>query len=209
MNFIKLKEDGSFDHQIQDEANIEWDETHFCPVNKLTAEEATYFRVVPIIATPAPATASFQTARRNGTIQDVDGNWMYSWEIVDFTQQEIDNYLTTTKAEVWEKIKKYRDNLEGSGVKVGTKWFHSDEASRIKILGLVIAGASIPANLMWKTMDGSFVTMTQTLANQIFGASLTVTSTIFAKAEEHKALMEVSADPALYNYFTGWPDVYV
>jgi hypothetical protein len=108
----------------------------------------------------------------------------------------------------WESIKTERDRRESAGVLVGAKWFHSDADSRIKQLGLVLAGASIPAGLQWKTMDGSFVAMTQTLAGQIFGASLAATSAIFTKAEQHKAAMEASADPSAYDHLADWPAVY-
>lgn len=114
-----------------------------------------------------------------------------------------------TAAEIWEQIKAKRDNLtESGGYKVGTKWFHSDQKSRSQQLGLVLLGASIPAGLQWKTMDGSFVTMTQTLAQQILAAGAASDQSIFAAAETHKAAMEASADPASYDYSGGWPKIY-
>ena len=57
------------------------------------------------------------------------------------------------------------------GYKVGTNWFHSDDTSRIQQIALTIMGANMPANIMWKTMSGSFVLMTPTLAGQIFQAA--------------------------------------
>lgn len=109
----------------------------------------------------------------------------------------------------WQSIKAERDRRKSQGgVKVGTKWFHSDDGSRIQQIGLVMMGAGIPANTQWKTMDGSFVTMTQTLAGQIFQASAANDMAIFAAAEAHKAAMEASADPASYNFSTGWPKAF-
>jgi len=49
------------------------------------------------------------------------------------------------------------------------------------------------------------VPMTQTLAAQIFQATAASDQAIFARAEQHKAAMEASANPALYNFLTGWP----
>lgn len=119
---------------------------------------------------------------------------------------------TKVKTAKWEAIKAERDRRKAGGVKVkvGTtnKWFHSDDGSRIQQMGLVTMGASIPANLQWKTLDGSFITMTQTLAQQVFGAVAASDQTIFAAAETHKAAMEASADPASYDYSSGWPKVY-
>lgn len=110
------------------------------------------------------------------------------------------------KARMWDAIKNERDRrTDQGGYKVGTKWFHSDQKSRSQQLGLVLLGASIPANLQWKTMDGSFVTMTATLAQQVLAAAAASDQAIFAAAETHKAAMEASADPASYDFSGGWP----
>ena len=114
-----------------------------------------------------------------------------------------------TALQMWERIKAERDRRSSSGVLVGTKWFHSDDRSRIQQLGLLSMGASIPANLLWKTMDGTFVTMTQTLAGQVFGASAAGDQAIFAKAEWHKAQMEAAPVPGNYDFSGGWPAVFV
>jgi hypothetical protein len=100
-----------------------------------------------------------------------------------------------------------RRKLTG-GYKVGTYWYHSDTTSRIQQLGLLIMGAGIPSGIMWKTMSGDFVLMTQTLAGQIFQAAVTSDMTLFAIAEQKKAALLASADPASYDYMTGWPKCY-
>lgn len=117
---------------------------------------------------------------------------------------------TTDQVKVakWESIKAERDRRKAGGVKVGAKWFHSDDGSRIQQIGLVMMGASIPAGLQWKTMDGSFVTMTQALATSVFGAVAASDQAIFAAAETHRVAMEASADPAAYDYSGGWQKIY-
>ena len=112
------------------------------------------------------------------------------------------------KFKVWERIKVERDCRKAGGVKVGAKWFHSDDGSRIQQMGLVMMGAGIPANLQWKTMDGSFITMTQALASQVFQAVAAGDQAIFTAAETHRVAMEASADPASYDYSGGWPKIY-
>lgn len=116
--------------------------------------------------------------------------------------------LGQLQAEAWVGIKAERDRRKAGGVKVGVKWFHSDDGSRIQQMGLVMMGASIPANLQWKTMDGSFITMTQALASQVFQAVAASDQAVFTAAETHRATMEASADPASYDYSTGWPKIY-
>ena len=75
-------------------------------------------------------------------------------------------------------------------------------------MGLVMLGASIPANTPWKTMDGTTVTMTQALAGQIFATAAASNIAIFAAAETHRAAMEAAADPATYDFSSGWPAVF-
>lgn len=111
-------------------------------------------------------------------------------------------------ARAWTNIKAERDRRKAEGVKVGAKWFHSDDGSRIQQMGLVMMGANLPAGLQWKTMDGSFTTMTPALAQQIFTAQAASDQAIFAVAEAHCVAMEASADPAAYDYSTGWPKVF-
>lgn len=112
------------------------------------------------------------------------------------------------KATAWGNIKAERDRRKAGGVKVGAKWFHSDDASRIQQLALVMMGAGLPAGLQWKTMDGSFITMTPALAQQVFTGQAASDQTIFAVAEAHRVAMEASADPAAYDHSTGWPKVF-
>lgn len=114
-----------------------------------------------------------------------------------------------TAAQVWESIKAERDRrTESGGYVVDTKWFHSDQKSRSQQLGLVLLGSGIPSGLMWKTMDGTFVEMTPTLAQQILGAAAASDQAIFSAAETHKAAMEAAADPAAYDFSGGWPKVF-
>ena len=112
------------------------------------------------------------------------------------------------KSRAWDGIKGERDRRKEGGVKVGAKWFHSDDGSRIQQMGLVMMGASIPADLQWKTMDGSFITMTQALAGNVFAAAAASDQAVFAAAETHRVAMEASADPASYDYSGGWPKIY-
>ena len=69
-------------------------------------------------------------------------------------------------------------------------------------------GASIPAGIMWKTLDNGYVSMTQALAGQIFAAGSAQDSALFTKAAEHKAAIDASSTPDSYNWKTGWPETY-
>ena len=124
--------------------------------------------------------------------------------VADIAQQR----LTVERAAIWERIKAHRDQLKGGGVKVGAKWFHSDPDSRIQQLGLVMMGASVPP-VQWKTMDGTFVQMSQTLAGQIFAATAASDMALFTHAETLRAQVDASADPGSVDIGAGWPDTFM
>lgn len=113
------------------------------------------------------------------------------------------------KANKWADIMRERDRKSDvGGYLVAGKWFHSDQKSRGQQLGLVLLGASMPTGIEWKTMDGTFITMTPTLAEQILFSAAASDVAIFSAAEAHKAAMEASADPASYDFSAGWPPVF-
>ena len=112
------------------------------------------------------------------------------------SKEVLDNWiLAKVKEDMWIRIQKERDRRRTGGVKAGTNWFHSDDASRIRQLGLVMFGANMP-NIMWKTLSGSFVQMTPTLALQIFQTVVMSDTNIFGIAEAKKAAMLAAADPS-------------
>lgn len=108
----------------------------------------------------------------------------------------------------WREIQAERDRRKYNGVKVGDFWFHTDDGSRIQQIALLLLGASLPP-VQWKTLGGTFVTMTPTLANQIFQATTVSDITIFSVAEQHKRAMYQSNDPSNYDFSQGWPETYV
>lgn len=124
-----------------------------------------------------------------------------------------------TKSAKWESIKAMRDRLKAGGFKVGALWFHSDADSRIQHIGLkdkardlLAAGGAMADNLAilgqpvkWKTMDGSFATITAQIAFDIVTAAVDLDARLFAVAETHRAAMEAAADPSAYDFSAGWP----
>lgn len=124
-----------------------------------------------------------------------------------------------TAAEVWRLIKARRDTVLLGGVKVGTKWYHTDDASRIKYLGLfklaeqALAAGAVGTTVLqynatdikWKTMDGTFINMTVQRAQDVYFAVFGLDMAAFAAAETHKVAMEAAADPSAYDFSAGWP----
>ena len=110
-------------------------------------------------------------------------------------------------AQMWERVKAERDRrIQEQGYVVADKRFHGDTFSRTQQMGLVMLGANIPPGLQWKTMDGSFVTMTPTLAQQIFGAAAASDIALFGYAEQLRARVNAAQDPSSVDIFAGWPE---
>lgn len=131
------------------------------------------------------------------------------WYTVDETKDNAPPYVLWTRksdeqiAEIrWNKIKTKRDELtDNGGCLVAGKWFHTDPKSKQQQMALTMLGSNIPAGLMWKAMDGSFVEMTALLAQQLFAAQVQREQTIFAYAEALKA--DINTDIT-----AGWPERY-
>jgi len=120
--------------------------------------------------------------------------------------------LKGIRERLWEKIKNRRDEVKNNGgCLVQGKWFHSDSDSKQQQIALVIMGANIPANLQWKTLDGSFATMTQALASELFAAQVMREQVIFGVAESKRAAIANMTIQQLeaYDVLDGFPEEYV
>lgn len=126
------------------------------------------------------------------------------------SKEVLDNIaLDIARTEMWLKIQVERDTRKSGGVRVGDNWYHSDDTSRIQQIALTMLGANMPPGIMWKTMQGTFVPMTPTLAMQIFQGIIAQDQKIFAQAEYHRQHMILDDnDPTDYDYSAGWPQTY-
>jgi len=57
--------------------------------------------VDPVLRSPKPTEGigAYQSVRRNGVVQDANGNWVEAWEIADMFSDTTEDGVTTTKAE--------------------------------------------------------------------------------------------------------------
>ena len=133
-----------------------------------------------------------------------------------FLSEVAADYATTTEAyiqslqeNVWVNIKAIRDEkISNGGHCVDGKWYHSDTVSRSQQTGLYLMGEGVPAGLMWKTMDGSFVEMTPVLAQKIFFAAAGQDSVLFQYAESLRQQVKASTDPEQVDIMSNWPTTF-
>jgi hypothetical protein len=160
--------------------------------------------VVPVVPSSRPPRQSGYRIEEDEPelIEDV---WTQKWVYIPKTSTEVD----LARQEMIQAIKNERDTRsQQGGYEVGGKWYHSDMPSRIQQIGLLMMGTGIPAGLSWKTMDGSFVTMTPTLAQQIFAAAAAKDQALFAYAEVLIGQVNAAGDPEDIDIYTGWPAEY-
>lgn len=130
------------------------------------------------------------------------------WVDLPYVVPVLPDLVEPMRSALWEQIKAIRDRkAQTGGYTTGGKWFHSDTFSRTQQMGLVMMGAGVPP-VEWKTMDGSFITMTPTLAGQIFGAAASQDMALFGHAETLRAAVDAAADPSAIDINAGWPATY-
>ena len=109
------------------------------------------------------------------------------------------------QALMWERIKDKRAQSCHAGIYIKSlkKWLHSDADSRQQYTFLRTLD-KLPENLMWKTVDNSFVPMTRELLDELTLKLISDEQHDFQNAERHKAAMLKAENPLEYDYSDGW-----
>jgi len=161
-----------------------------------------------VMETKKPVTNSNQILVNNGTKKDDQGNWIYDWKVTNIPDNIIKEKLKAKQDEAWRRIQVERDRVNLGGVLVSGKWFHTDNESITNYLSLMVAGDNIPANIMWKTMDGSKVLMTSSIVKDIYNSCIVSKLKIFNHGEVLKELMLKNNNPDTFDATLGWPQVF-
>lgn len=154
-------------------------------------------RVPPENIYPPSYASQFVTAPAG-----VARGWLYDG--INFTAPAGPS-LADQRAAKWVAIKELRDRkIQEGGYTTAAKWYHSDTFSRTQQMGLYMMGAAVPP-IQWKTMDGSFVTITQAIAAAIFNTAVASDNATFTRAEVLRAIVNASDTPDAVDITTGWP----
>lgn len=168
-------------------------------LNQITPQEKLALGLVEVVKTNQPGNREFYFVN-----EELNG--------AELTYVNAPKDLKGIRERLWEKIKNRRDEVKNNGgCLVQGKWYHTDTDSKQQQIALVIMGANIPANLQWKTLDGSFVTMTQALASELFAAQVMREQVIFGLAESKRAAIANMTIEQLeaYDVLDGFPQEYV
>lgn len=109
------------------------------------------------------------------------------------------------QTEMWERIKDKRAQSCHAGIYINSikKWMHSDLDSRQQYTFLRTLD-KLPEDLVWKTLDNSFVPMTRALLDELSLKLIADEQHDFQNAERHKAAMLKAENPLEYDYSSGW-----
>jgi hypothetical protein len=89
------------------------------------------YNIDPVLSVPQPSATEYQTVRRNGAVLDGLGNWVQSWEVVDWTQEQIDTYLAEKAIRQREAAKEARKKAVAAiTVTVNGKVFDGNEVAQ-------------------------------------------------------------------------------
>lgn len=135
----------------------------------------------------------------------------YDWDGTKWTVNNVraDEMRAEQQSEMWARIKQKRhDNLRhGVYVKSVGKWLHSDDDSRAQYT-FMRTMATLPENMLWKTMDNRFIPMTRELLDELSMQLLLDEQADFANAERHRAAMLQADNPLDYDYSSGWTAIF-
>lgn len=164
----------------------------------------------PIMTVPVPATNFNEIAIRNGVTTDALGNIVFKWDINSLPIEISNAKVANAKVLKWKEIQTIRDAKSIGGVYVQGKWFHTDVTSLLKYLKLQLAGSNLPTGIQWKTMDGTFTTMSPELVLEISDSIMASEISIFSTAETLRLAMENSIDPSSFEIIknVGWSNTF-
>ncbi|UXZ04862.1 DUF4376 domain-containing protein [Moraxella nasicaprae] len=144
-------------------------------------------------------------------LQQGDEIWLVDGKITIISPAQLttEELKVQHQSQIWEAIKQKRHTITRGGVYVKSvkKWFHTDDSSRTQYLALQIL-PQLPPDLMWKTMDNSFVKLDKALLTELAMTILTAEQADFANAEKHRLAMLQAQNPLEYDYSKGWTAIY-
>lgn len=113
-----------------------------------------------------------------------------------------------------ERVRLERDRRKASGVRVPIDymdfWFWTDDPSRnqYSLLEGMARRNNLPSEFVidqWKTMSGTYVTMTVELLLRIIDLGIQREKELFTVAAQHQLAIMESSDPGSYDYSVNWP----
>lgn len=154
--------------------------------------------------------------RLSGKAPNTYSDWddeTHTWVV---NQSKLASYIQEKKKLIWEEIKKEREKILQSGVKMivngEPKWFHTDIVSQQSYdRAKEYLKKHEDQHVTWKTMDNTFIQMYLQELNDLTDHIFIVGQRIFQIAEEKRTKLDKLTDPILIDNFdikNGWVEVF-
>jgi hypothetical protein len=196
--YVQLNADGTFLREVPS-GNVLWDDTHYCTVDKLTPEEAAYFRIRPLIQTTQPIfNVRSQYCVFDTAILNLDGYWEQKWEVLSYPQNELDDKLVAAKIEKNAYINQSRLNANYTSFVFAGKAIACDALSRSDIESTnsqVLRRNSMPPGWqgLWKAVDNTYVSIPDVTSwNSFYDAMYAQGMANFMKSQQLKSALNTA-----------------
>lgn len=154
--------------------------------------------------------------RLSGKAPNTYSDWddeTHTWVV---NQSKLASYIQEKKNLIWEEIKKERERILQSGVKMivngEPKWFHTDIISQQSYdRAKEYLKKHEDQHVTWKTMDNTFIQIGLQELNDLTDHIFIVGQRIFQIAEEKRTKLDKLTDPILIDNFdikNGWVEVF-
>jgi hypothetical protein len=169
--------------------------------NYLTNAERLAYNFYKIVNSTKPEVDEYQSLEVSYIYDSLTDKVNEVWTVTD-------DALLEAKEKKWARIQEKRDACFEGGVKRGGLWYQTDVASRIRWLAFAGMKANLPADINWRTMDGTLILLTQTLVGNIVDDINAKDIAAINNAEALKVLVDASPAPKSVDITTGWPNNY-
>lgn len=154
--------------------------------------------------------------RLSGKAPNTYSDWDNETHTWVANQSKLASYIQEKKKLIWEEIKKDREKILQSGVKMivngEPKWFHTDIVSQQSYdRAIEYLKKHEDQHVTWKTMDNTFIQMGLQELNDLIDHIFIVGQRIFQIAEEKRTKLDKLTDPILIDNFdikNGWVEVF-
>ena len=158
-----------------------------------------------VLASPAPEVGEYQTAARDGVVQDDLENWVYKWTVIDWPKEQIDAAVASAKSSKNTQINEWRAQANQSYFTHEGKQVACDALSRSDIDGVagsisLTGGFPVGFPNVWKAMDNTYIAIPDVDAFKAMYNSMTLQGALnFDRAQKLKAKLEAATSLSEIN----------
>lgn len=172
---------------------------------RLTLELIDTLGADPVLEGSIPTPGEFQSVVQDGVVQDELGNWVKSYALADWSQEQIDTTIAAAKSSKNDQINQWRGQANQSSFMHMGKEIACDALSRSDIDGVAgsisLTGA-FPVGFpnAWKAVDNTYIPIPDVDAFKAMYNSMTLQGALnFDRAQKLKGKLATATSLAEIN----------